>query len=397
MKALMVLLPLLCFSFAGQTQTPVLSLEQVLDQAMTNNAGLESQRISVSQQRSLVPAAYNIDRTHIYYGYDENNIAPNNQPLSIIGVEQTFQLPGVYRARQELQQGQASKQEQVLRLEERHVAKEVSKAYLSIVYWAKRRDNFRYLDSLYRELANAASRRYELGETNYLEQLSATSKQQEITLQMQQCEDALEESYQALNQWLQTSDPFQVDTKEFPVLIAQDTSLSNHPAIAYFQQEEINAASAVKVAQKEMLPDLQLAYFAGTNGAPEAAVYHGFQMGVGIPLWRKGGKAKITAAELQRNITAQQKLDYQIQLQTTSARLQVQASKYERALDYYRTNGQQLAQEIINTSTRAFQTGEINFLNYLQSLDQAKRMENDYLDQRLQYYLTILDLNYLLN
>lgn len=395
MKALMVLLPLLCFSLAGQTQTPVLSLEQVLEQALTNNAGLESQRMMVAQQRSLVPAAYNIDRTHVYYGYDENNIAPNNQPLSIIGVEQTFQLPGVYRAKQELQQGQTARQEQVLRLEERRVAKEVSKAYLSIVYWAKRRDNFRYLDSLYRELANAASRRYELGETNYLEQLSATSKQQEITLQLQQCEDALEESYQSLNQWLQTSDPYEVDTKEFPVLTAQDTSLSNHPAIAYFQQEAINAELAVQVAQKELLPDLQLAYFAGTNGAPEAAVYHGFQVGVGIPLWRKGAKAQITAAELQRNITAQQKLDYQIQLQTTSARLQVQASKYERALDYYRTNGQQLAQEIINTSNRAFETGEIDFLQYLQSLDQAKRMENDYLDQRLQYYLTILDLHYL--
>lgn len=396
-KALLILLPLLALSLPGQTQTPILSLEQVLEQAQTNNAGLESQRIAVTQQRSLLPAAYDIDRTHIYYGYDQNNIAANNQPLSIIGVEQTFQLPGIYRAKQELQQGKTAKQEQVLRLEERHVAKEVSKAYLTVVYWAKRQENFLYLDSLYRELATAASRRYELGETNYLEQLSTTSKQQEITLQLQQCEDALEASYQGLNQWLQANTPFQVDTKKFPVLTVQDTSISNHPAIAYFQQEEINAELAVKVAQKEMLPDLQLAYFAGTNGAAEATIYHGFQVGVGIPLWRKGTKAQITAAELQRNITAQQKLDYEIQLQTTSARLQAQATKHERALEYYRTNGQQLAQEIIHTSTRAFQTGEIDFLHYLQSLDQAKRMENDYLDQRLQYYLTILELNYLLN
>ncbi|WP_020538400.1 CusA/CzcA family heavy metal efflux RND transporter [Lewinella cohaerens] len=396
-KALLALLPLLALSLPGQTQTSVLSLEQVLEQALANNAGLESQRLTVSQQRSLLPAAYNIDRTHIYYGYDQNNIAANNQPLSIIGVEQTFQLPGVYRAKQELQQGKTVLQEQVLRLEERHLTKEVSKAYLTIVYWAKRRENFRYLDSLYRELANAASRRYELGETNYLEQLSTTSKQQEITLQLQQCDDALAESYQALNQWLQTRDLYQVDTKEFPVLSSQDTSLSNHPAIAYLQQEEINAEMAMRVAQKGLLPDLQLAYFAGTNGAPAATVYHGFQVGVGIPLWRKGTKAQITAAGLQRSIIAQQKLDYQIQLQTTSARLQAQATKHERALEYYRTNGQQLAQEIIHTSTRAFQTGEIDFLHYLQALDQAKRIENDYLDQRLQYYLTILELNYLLN
>jgi cobalt-zinc-cadmium resistance protein CzcA len=394
-KVLLVILPLLTFSLPGQTQTSVLSLEQVLEQALANNAGLESQRLTVTQQRSLLPAAYDIDRTHIYYGYDQNNIAANNQPLSIIGVEQAFQLPGVYRAKQKLQQGKTALQEQVLRLEERRLAKEVSKAYLTIVYWAKRQENFRYLDSLYRELANAASRRYELGETNYLEQLSTTSKQQEITLQLQQCDDALTESYQALNQWLQTGGEYQVDTKEFPVLISQDTSLSNHPAIAYFQQAEINATSAMKVAQKGLLPDLQLAYFAGTNGAPEATIYHGFQVGVGIPLWRKGTKAQITAAELQRSITVQQKLDHQIQLQTTSARLQAQATKHERALEYYRTNGQQLAQEIIHTSTRAFQTGEIDFLHYLQALDQAKRMENDYLDQRLQYYLTILELNYL--
>jgi len=46
---------------------------------------------------------------------------------------------------------------------------------------------------------------------------------------------------------------------------------------------------------------------------------------------------------------------------------------------------------------KAFRSGEINFLQYTQLLDNAKKIESDYLYQLLQYNLTVLEANYLMN
>jgi cobalt-zinc-cadmium resistance protein CzcA len=71
--------------------------------------------------------------------------------------------------------------------------------------------------------------------------------------------------------------------------------------------------------------------------------------------------------------------------------------KFEKGIEYYESNGKRLAEETMFHAKKAFRSGEINFLQYTLLLDNAKKIESDYLYQLLQYNLTVLEANYLMN
>ncbi|MEZ4849461.1 MAG: TolC family protein, partial [Bacteroidia bacterium] len=123
----------------------------------------------------------------------------------------------------------------------------------------------------------------------------------------------------------------------------------------------------------------------------------GFQVGMSIPLWRKAGKANVRSAETNELIVQQQAQNEKIRLEETQKQLLAQLNSLSQTLTFYEQEGKQLAEQIITTSGRAFQAGEIDFLQYILSLENARNMNRNYLDNLIQYNWTILDINYLTN
>ena len=71
--------------------------------------------------------------------------------------------------------------------------------------------------------------------------------------------------------------------------------------------------------------------------------------------------------------------------------------KYEEGIDYYQTKGSKLATETIFHANKSYQNGEINFFQYTQLLENAKNIQSNYLHTLLQYNVTVLEANYILN
>jgi cobalt-zinc-cadmium resistance protein CzcA len=57
---------------------------------------------------------------------------------------------------------------------------EISQVYNHIVYLQNQEKLYFYLDSLYQNFSKASNRRFELGETNYLEKITAQAKFRQI-------------------------------------------------------------------------------------------------------------------------------------------------------------------------------------------------------------------------
>ena len=70
----------------------------MLEIAYEHNSELEAYRLKAEESRALIKTAYSIDKTSVYYSYDENNIAANGYPLGVFGGEQRFDFPTVYFA-----------------------------------------------------------------------------------------------------------------------------------------------------------------------------------------------------------------------------------------------------------------------------------------------------------
>ena len=111
---------------------------------------------------------------------------------------------------------------------------QVHKVYNEIVYWQEMLKNYQYLDSLYTSFELAANRRFEQGETNYLEKLTAETKKKEIWLQVNQINENIQRNSILLNQWLQADTNFTVLGEPLARMVLLPLDSANHPTLSYY-------------------------------------------------------------------------------------------------------------------------------------------------------------------
>ncbi len=394
-KALTLLL--LLISFAGSAQDHPPELEKAIRIAKENNSKLQAQGVAVARQEALQRTAFDIDKTNIYYSYDENNIAPNNGPLKVWGVRQNFRFPTAYGSEVKLNQARVELEKRQYTIEERILEEKVSKAFYHIQHLLHLKDQYLYLDSIYARFSIVANRRFELGETNVLEKMTAESKQNEVRIQLDQAEKDLAIARARLQRWMQTSEVFEVKMIPQAKVNLSEIDTINHPVLRYLGQEIQMREAATKIQKSHWLPDIQLEYFQGTNNLADAQTYTGFQVGLGIPLFYGAKKSRVVAAKLDKEQVSYQREDYQQQLAARSKQYLLELQKYQQALDNYERTGRQLASSLVVAANRSFESGEIDFFEYLQTLDRAVQIEVDHLVNLNLYNDTALSLNYLMN
>jgi len=396
-KTSLLLLFLIGIPFLGNAQEKPITIEQAIQISLKNNKGLKASAARVQQNEQLLGTAFNIDKTQIYYHYDESNLAQNNQPLKVWGLSQTIQFPTIYGAQLKVQKGKTALSQQQFALDSRLITKEVSQAYYRVLYWQNTVKNYAYLDSLYSQFAYASNRRYEVGETNYLEKLTAESKQKEIEILLKQGLENMKKSHLELKKWMQTDSAYVIQNQELPKLQLQTPDLENHPGISYYQDLENLSEASLSMERQKLFPDIQVSLFQGTNNFENAKTYQGFQVGMAFPLWFGNQKAKIKAAKTETQIVQDEFENYKYTLKIHYQSLLLDLSKFEEGISYYETQGKILAKELFSNAEKAFQNGEINFLQYVQLLENAKNIEGNYLENLLQYNNTVLEANYLIN
>ena len=165
----------------------------------------------------------------------------------------------------------------------------------------------------------------------------------------------------------------------------------------YYRQALNESARREDLAKEQLKPDLHLDLFHGINAGPNTRSYVGVQAGVGIPLWRKSQKATIAATAMEQDILALEASNEEKILAAKYLQLATDLQRYQDGLDYYRQNGQRLAAALIDQGDKAFKNGEIDFLQYVQLLEQAKSLELNDLDNRYRYNQTVIEMDYLLN
>ena len=376
--------------------TVQLQLGQVIDVAIKNNAALQASELEVLRQEELVRSGYNWNKTNLFYSFDENNIAENGDAIRVWGVSQSFAFPTVYHASKQSLLANVSRKREEHLLNTYNLRKAASRAYFETAYFLALDRRYSYLDSLYSNFANAARRRFETGESNYLEQVTAEAKMKEAELRLAKNMQELNASYANLQAILQSDSIIRIPENSFEKLsYSQQLSIDNHPGIRLWESYELIADWQTQAEKNRLLPDIQLSYFQGTNNLPSARIYRGFEVGLALPIFYGTQKGNIRAGKLQQTIAARQGENYRKQLEARQTILLSQLSQAQEALDYYESSGRNLISEIVRASQRSFQEGEINYFQYIQSLDNALNMELTYLENLLQFNLTVVDLQYL--
>ncbi|TMM58681.1 CusA/CzcA family heavy metal efflux RND transporter [Maribacter algarum] len=384
----------LAFTSIGNAQENPKDLEELINLAIENNATLKAASLTMERSEALLGNAFDFDKTELYYSYDQNNLTIGNLPLNVLGIQQDFLFPTVYFAKRKTQKANFALSSSNYAVQEKALKREVTLDYYQYQYAKEKENIYLRLDSLYRNFAHMAKRRFELGETNYLEKITASSKQRKLQIALEQVQEDVSIAYNELISKIQIPSGMIINYELIGKIPLNVVNI-NETVEMDFSRNMIDLAYAQRKQEtQQLLPDISLNYFQGTNSAVNGNLI-GYQAGLKIPLLFSGNASRIKASKIAEEIAIEESKAFEIRLKTRYTELQSQYEKFAKALDYYETEGSELSEEILKTAELSFRNGEIDFFQYIQSIENAYEIQLDRLDNLNRYNQTVIQLNYI--
>lgn len=392
-KSTLIILLLLSTSMSF-SQNKNSESDSLVAKALKNNKEIKAAQLHVKRMEENTRTAYSFDKTNLYYSYDQNNLALNNIPLKVFGVQQKFEFPTVYGAQKKVYNSEYEKEKASYDIQKMKLSLEVLKVYQHIVFLQNKAKMYVYLDSLYQNFSNASGRKFELGETNYLEKITAESKFRYIRSKLSQIESDKRAQYEILYSLIQNDEKIEIKSAKIELLKKETNDAVKSYYNTYFNSVTSVYENQVKLRKQNWLPDINIDYFQGKNSGLTKSL-SGFQVGLAVPILFSGTVSKTKVAQLELQSWEQKKQSEERKMNTYMSQKNDELSKYQEAVNYYNQYGKKLSEEILKVANRSYKQGEIDFFQYIQSLENATAIQIENLDTVLQYNIIQLDLQYL--
>jgi cobalt-zinc-cadmium resistance protein CzcA len=410
-KTLTALLILFIFSSSFNAvkaqQIKRINLQQAIQIALDSNLAVRSSLYSVEVQKALKGASWDLPKTTIDLAYGQINSYTKDNSFTI---SQTLAFPTVYINQNKLASANIKSNEWQLKSSQLEIATQVKQVYWQLAYLHSKLKLINWQDSLYSGFQRAAELRARSGETNNLEMITARSQSLEIRNQLHE----ITADMLMYNQKLQTllnSDSvwFSLDTicrrmDYFPV--EDSSALEGNPAIAYEKQQVVISGIEKKLERSRMMPELSIGYFTQTmqgvqeiNGVPRTFDsgdrLTGIQAGIAIPLWFVPYTSNIRAARLKEQVAQTNTEYYSKTLSGNYRSLIGEYNKYTNSIDYYEKQAVPEAELIIGQAERSYKAGALDYLDYIQNINRAISIMQNYLDALNNYNQTIISIEFI--
>ncbi len=371
-----------------------ITLSEAIAMAKQNYPSLKESQAFIEREQAMIGTSFDAGNTQIFTGKEEyGNKLPGIQ--TTFGIEQGnidllsgFSKSKFYKQRVALG-------EKFYAANEQQLVRNVMLAYDQINYNKAQLRFARQLDSVYTNFKFAAQLRYETGETNKLEFISASSEYLQIQVLQQQAYDDIDIAKRALKQYLGTDDSFEIVAASYEpraFTLVDSTSVATNPMLEYsLQNVEVSKAN-VAVEKSQFLPKLNLSY--SRQQVNDVPGFNSFQAGISIPLWFVPQKSRVRAARAEVSVAENQYLEQKAITESQVSQLLLSLQKTKKILRYYEEGALLLAEEQISTAQLASREGEINYINYITILNSALRIKQAHLQYINQYNQQSIEVQY---
>jgi len=372
------------------------TLVQAIERARENYPALKAARLDVEKQQALKATAYDFGSTTIYTGKEEvgneqtgihNKIGFEQNDINLFGIPSKVKLANVRKQQSELKLG----------MTEQLLEKEVSFAWFDVLYAKEQWKLYNRLDSLYANFEHAAELKYKISQTSKIEFLSASTKYKELVVNIKMAYSNYMLSLQALNRYLLFPEPFNITSNEYSekslITVTKSDSLNFSPLINYYSQQTEVAHARWQVEKSGFLPKVDLGYklqsIDGISG------FYGWQVGVSVPLLFFSQSGKTKASRLNYEIAGQQLVLKQIEIKNEYQQMINRYLILADLVSYYKTEALPLADEQIEASNLAYKLGSIGYVQFIQNVDAAIRVKEEFLIQQRELLKLAANIKYL--
>lgn len=394
-------------SFNGFSQEPTLTLDQAIQQGISNNQLIQAGTLNLQAQNQLRPTAFELPKTDITGMFGQYNTRAFDQNYMVSQSINPFQFKakmGVVVANiqsSEIQLGQSKNE----------VRFYIRQSWFNLLYLNEVHTQLLVQDSLLNKFVKAADSRYQAGDVNELEKSTAIVKQKELQQQIKQNEMNRIAEKSRLRTLLGLNSDFSVieSLKMEPFLGTLDSvALQENPQLQLALQEVELAEANQKLERSNLFPDVSTGYFIQSltgnqevngqtvyyNGAPR---FQGFTLGVSIPIFTGSTVAKSNSAKT--TVMAQQaNADYlQTQLKNQYVQQLQQLATLQSAAEFYENSVLPSARTISKNAAISYEQGDISYVEYLQGIQTALESQMSYMNVLNQYNQSVSAIQYLLN
>ncbi|MDX1326290.1 MAG: CusA/CzcA family heavy metal efflux RND transporter [Arenibacter sp.] len=392
---LLIGLPLTSFA---QEATPLKALgrEEAVAMAIENFPLLKNKRQEIERQQALKKTAWDFGTTGIFTSGEEIN--DERGIYTAIGVQQEgINLFGIIPGRR-LQQKRVQLAEFAYNLSELELVEAVTKAWTDAFIAHQKLQLFSKLDSVYKGFERAVSLRFEVEAISRLQMVTAQSEVRQIKIQKQQAQSEVAVALEKLNLWLGQEEFYTVTSDARSEILGPEwlvpEKLREHPALSLIDQQKEVAVAEYKVAKAAFLPKFNLKY--GAQEVNGNSGFFSYQAGVDIPIFSGVAHGKLKASKIGMEI-AERAAEYQKkELESNFSRTVENYRKWKTSWDYYESEALPLSEEQRTGALLAFNEGAIEYVAFIQILDdvvQTELMALEALQQtleaanRLQFFL----------
>jgi cobalt-zinc-cadmium resistance protein CzcA len=374
------------------------TLDQAINQALSNNGYIKSAALQVDYQKKLKTSSWSFEKTDVDFVYGQTNSYEKDNNISISqSFPSVFQNVGNVR----LAGANVKSAELGLSLTKSEITADVKSVYFQLLYCYSKLKLLIYQDTLYSHFLRAAELKTSTGESPLLEKVTAQTRTMEIKTLIDQAKSDILIFQQKLQVLLNIREPVTIfDTVLYKTdfaFITDSSAISSNPSLAIIKQQIEISKRETQVEKLQLMPDLNIGYFNQSNKELNSNYrFTGIQAGISIPLLFGSQTAKIKASKINEQIAQSNFETYNSALQGEFQTLLQEYLKLKSSLDYYESNAIPQSDLIIEQSGKSYMAGDIDYVEYVLNLDKALEIKSNYLQTLSDYNQSIIAIDKLL-
>lgn len=360
-----------------------MTLQQCFQLADRQNLALQSGRKAVEKAQVMQGTAWDLDKTEIAFSQNPASSGDTDNGLTF---SQSIEFPTVYTARRNQLKAETQAEKSRLNVTSQQLRLEIANVYYAMLYQTHRLQILQQQDSVIQRYCDVAAKRYRAGEARQLEFLSADRMRNDNRLEMTKVKNEAENLQTALMALLNTTTP--VVPAADNLVISQRSPMNaafnyQQTADAQYQKDLITALDQeVKCAKTGYAPSLSLAlrsqllidswdpYHINRQRFTEGNFF-GFEVTVGVPLFYGATKAKVKAAQKDREVALLAMQQEQREKERDYKQGYNRLQNAIKRMEYYSGENMAKAKDIERLSTLEYENGEISYVEYASALQEA--------------------------
>ena len=360
-----------------------MTLQQCFELADKQNIALQTGRKAVEKAQVMQRTAWDLDKTEIAFSQNPASSGDTDNGLTF---SQSIEFPTVYTARRGQLKAETQAEKSRLNVTSQQLRLEIANVYYAMLYQTHRLQILLQQDSVIQRYCDVAGKRYKAGEARQLEFLSADRMRNDNRLEMTKVKNEAENLQTALMALLNTTTP--VVPAADNLVISQSSPMNaafnyQQTADAQYQKDLISALDQeVKCAKTGYAPSLSLAlrsqllidswdpYHINRQRFTEGNFF-GFEVTVGVPLFYGATKAKVKAAQKDREVAQLAMQQEQREKERDYKQGYNRLQNAIKRMEYYSGENMAKAKDIERLSTLEYENGEISYVEYASALQEA--------------------------